>query len=138
MPECARSDGFQFHRPMPTMIKPKYYTSIVALMLLAPICVEASGTYTVRPPRPPGLVRRDAIPEQRDKYEEGKRIYSGKAKLTTRQSAANTAEQEKRLRALQARLPESAAKETDLTALAGKLTWEQLDALEYYVRKKYP
>ena len=120
------------------MIKPKYYTSIVVLTLLAPVCVEASGSYTPRPPRPPGIVRRDAVPEQRDKYEEGKRIYAGKTRLTAKQTSAIAAEQEKRLRALQARLPESASKSTDLTALAGKLTWEQLDALEYYVTKRYP
>ena len=98
--------------------------------------VQASGSYTARPPRPllkgePGA-KIDA-----EKYELGKRIYTGKVKPGELQAAVATA-QEGRLRELQAQLPERESKKTDLSSLAGKLSAEQLDALEYYVHQRFP
>ena len=104
---------------------------------MAPSVLEASGSYTSRPPRPPALIRmtKDA---DKEKYELGKKIYSGKARLTGQPAADAAKTQEARLRTLQARLPESAQKKTDLTALAGRLTAVEMDALEYYVNKRFP
>jgi hypothetical protein len=42
------------------------------------------------------------------------------------------------LETLQARLPEKVARKHGLAALAGKLTEPQLEALEYFVRERYP
>ncbi len=71
------------------------------------------------------------------KYELGKRIYNGKAKLDTA-TGAPMAMQETRLRALESRLPEKEQKSANLPSYAGKLTPEQLDALEYYVAHRFP
>jgi len=119
------------------MRKLKYCTSIVALALLAPVVVDASGSYTSRAPRPPAITRRDMAKDEKAKYEEGKRIFSGKTRLS-KQSSVNAAEQETKLRELQSHLPASIHNSTDLPSLAGKLTPEQMDALEYYVNKRYP
>src|SRR5438093_3575953 len=117
-------------------MKRKTCVLILATALMAPILLEASGSYNARPPRPP-TVSESRKASDKDKYELGKKIYSGKARLST-QPSANAAQQETRLRALQNRLPESEKRSTDLPALAGKLTPDQLDALEYYVDKRYP
>jgi len=71
------------------------------------------------------------------KYEMGKRIYTGKARLETN-TAVPMALQETRLRALEARLPEKEQKSANLASHAGKLSAEQLDALEYYVARRFP
>ena len=52
--------------------------------------------------------------------------------------AWNAVAQRARLETLQARLPEKVAKKRDLTRLAGKLTGDQLDAVEYFVNQRYP
>lgn len=105
----------------------------LALLLALPVALCASGTYTARPPRPaaPGQAQKmDSA-----KYDLGKRIYNGKATLTAAPAPAGA---EARLAALQARLPAGEQKKTNLPALGGKLTAEQLDALEYYVGQRFP
>lgn len=116
------------------MQTPKLLPLIVAAAIVLPAAVNASGTYTSRPPRPP--VRGDGG-ERLDsaRYDLGKRIYTGKATLTTAGAAAG---QEARLRTLQGRLPAKEQRKVDLTALSGKLNAEQLDALEYYVAHRFP
>lgn len=110
---------------------------VIILSLLWPALIQASGSYTSRPPRPPALV---AAPKDadRERYELGKKIYSGKARLSGEAKADMKAAQQSRLKVLQARLPESAQKNTNLPALAGRLTPSELDALEYYVNKRFP
>ena len=115
----------------------KKYALLVLALSLAPSLLYASGSYSIRPPRPPSPVGATKD-NDREKYELGKKIYSGKAHLTAEPSADIRAQQEARLKALQSRLPESAQKKTDLTALAGRLTPAELDALEYYVNKRFP
>lgn len=68
------------------------------------------------------------------KYDLGKRIFTGKAKL----GSATTPGDSARLAALQSRLPAKEQKKANLTALAGKLTAQELDALEYYVAQRFP
>jgi hypothetical protein len=68
------------------MMKLKHYMSIVALMLLAPVVADASGSYTARAPRPPAITRRDVPKDEKAKYEEGKRIFSGKTRLSKQSS----------------------------------------------------
>jgi hypothetical protein len=115
----------------------KTHALVILALSLAPTVLKGSGSYSSRPPRPPAVIEisRDA---DRERYELGKKIYSGKARLSAQPSVDTTKQQEARLRNLQARLPESAQKKTDLTALAGRLTPAEMDALEYYVNKRFP
>ena len=109
---------------------------LLAACVALPGAALASGAYSARPPRPPA---KSASGEKMDsaKYELGKRIYNGKAKLEA-STAVPLAMQETRLRALEARLPEKEQKSANLASHAGKLTAEQLDALEYYVAHRFP
>ena len=112
---------------------------IVPLLLAAAVALPsvalASGSYTARPPKPPTAHERGAKMDSA-RYDLGKRIYNGKLKLGEPQAAAATM-QETRLRALQATLPEREKKSANLSALAGRLNAEQLDALEYYVNHRF-
>lgn len=91
----------------------------------------ASGSYTSRPPQP-GTSDKSL---DRAKYSLGQRLFDGKVKPDAQ---ADPAAQRDRLKALQARLPKRVSKKKDLLALAGKLAAEQLDALEYYVKQRFP
>lgn len=106
-------------------------------LAFAPSLLVGSGSYSLRPPRPPTVVERTRDADK-EKYELGKSIYTGKARLSAQPSMGTMKTQEQRLKALQARLPESAQKKTNLPALAGRLTSEEIDALEYYVNKRFP
>lgn len=115
----------------------KASTHRVCIALLAgclsfamPSVIHASGSYTFRPSRP-ALQSVDA-----ELYEVGKNIFAGKTKLNEA-APAKQAEQKGRLTELQSKLPTSALKSANLTDMAGKLTAEQLDALEYYVKTRY-
>jgi hypothetical protein len=46
--------------------------------------------------------------------------------------------QRARLESLQAGLPEKVRAKKDLPSMAGKISNEQLDALDYYLRQRYP
>jgi hypothetical protein len=111
-------------------------TLLLAACVALPAVGTASGTYTARPPRPPAKA---AGGEKMDsaKYALGKSIYNGKAKLEAN-TAVPMAVQETRLKALEARVSEKERKSANLTAHAGKLSAEQLDALEYYVAHRFP
>src|SRR5215210_3188243 len=105
---------------------------IILAVALAPSWLLGSGSYSYRPPRPPTAIDRTKDGDK-EKYELGKKIYSGKARLSGQPSMDTMKLQEARLKTLQARLPESAQRNTNLPALAGRLTPTELDALEYYV-----
>ena len=102
----------------------------VVAALAWPLGLFASGTYTSRLPSAPAK----AAKVDRAKFDLGQKVYNGKTATAQGDAAAQRA----RLQALQARLPEKVAKKKDLTELAGKLTDEQLDALEYFVKERYP
>jgi hypothetical protein len=106
--------------------------SLLAAAFIHPLL--ASGSYGARPPRPPA--GQPAAKLDREKYELGKKVFSGKS-MSRPDANVTAASQSARLGALQARLPKSTAKHTDLTALAGKLSATDLDALEYYVHERY-
>jgi hypothetical protein len=107
--------------------------NILTLFCLAalalPLSVAASGTYSARPIRPP-VSAVDA-----NKYNIGKHIFSGKYDPGKPPGAA--AAQTPRLKALQEKLPKSVQKTRDLPALAGKLSNEQMQSLEYYLGVRY-
>jgi hypothetical protein len=113
------------------------YWFVATLTLCLGISAFASGSYNARPPRVPAGQSGDRGKMDNDKYALGKKIYSGKAKLTT-QPAADRAAQERRLRELQSRLPARAQENVNLPSMAGQLKPEELEALEYYVTRRYP
>lgn len=90
--------------------------------------VAASGSYTAKPPR---LGQLDHA-----RYHLGKQIFTGKLDLP-QPSAAGAASQQGVLQELQAQLPEKVREKAQLTALAGRLSREQLDALEYYLTVRF-
>lgn len=97
---------------------------IVALSLHG--AAYASGTYTGRPPRPPTSVDRAA-------YALGKQVFAGE--FTP--SAGNAETQASQLLALYKKLPKKANARHDITEYAGKLSDEQMDALRYFLLKRY-
>ena len=103
---------------------------LVAGSLASSSPLLASGSYTSRPPQP----RAEKQSLDRAKYSLGQRLFNGKVKPDAQ---ADAAAQGPKLQTLQARLPARVSKKTDLSSLAGKLTPEQLDALEYYVNQRY-
>jgi hypothetical protein len=91
----------------------------------------ASGSAPTRPPRPP----RDGAPTEtmdNARYALGKSVFTGKAPQQSNPAAAR--QQRARLSQLAAKTGEDGA---SLPRLAGKLSPQQLDALEYYVSKRY-
>src|SRR6058998_2629059 len=104
---------------------------VAAGCLAAPLAASASGSYCACMPKPPPA---KATKVDRDKFDLGQKVFNGK----TVQASGDANAQRTRLASLQTQLPEKVAKKKDLTALAGKLTDSQLDALEYYVKERYP
>lgn len=132
------STGFQSTNPkrdIMTFMNTKLITLSVASLLgmAAVVPVFASGSYSNRLPTPPAKSD-GGMKLDREKYGLGQKIYDGKIKLL---AADHAVAQMDRLKALQARLPASAARKKNLAALAGKLSAEQLDALEYFVQRRF-
>jgi hypothetical protein len=106
---------------------------LMAACLALPVTAGASGSYTARPPQP-GVAGKSL---DRAKYSLGQKLFTGKVQPSGQAGQADAATQNERLKRLQGLLPEKTAAKKDLPALAGKLTGEQLDALDYYVTKRY-
>ena len=104
---------------------------VAAGCLALPLAASASGSYCVCIPKPPPKA---AAKVDHDKYDLGQKVFNGKTAPATGDASA----QRTRLASLQTQLPEKVAKKKDLTTLAGKLTEAQLDALEYYIKERYP
>lgn len=116
-------------------ILPKLALFAVAAVLASPFGVAASGSYCTCIPKPPPKGAAESKVE-REKYALGQKLYN--AKTPPEGAVGDATAQRTRLQALQTALPEKVGKKKDLTANAGKLTAEQLDALEYYVGQRYP
>lgn len=93
--------------------------------------MRASGSYMVRPVHPPGRLIDDS-----QKYELGKAIFFGKAALTE-QARADRAAQRSLLAGLQERLPARVKKSVDLPNLSGRLSDEQLIALQHFLHVRH-
>jgi hypothetical protein len=94
----------------------------------------ASGSYRIAIPKPnPKAETKSSV--DRDKYALGQQIFNGKLQLTAQ---SDMAAQKLRLEKCQSCLPSGVAKSKSLADLAGKLTDEQLAALEYYLGQRYP
>lgn len=119
------------------MAKPHYMgrrvlclLGVVLLGMAAADPARASGTY--RPKTAPPA--RGSVDAQR--YLSGKEIFTGKQVLPT-PSPSTEPDQRGRLQALAQRLPKQAKPEPPLESLAGRLTEEQLDALQYYLAIRF-
>lgn len=102
---------------------------VMVAALCWPLSLLASGSYCACMPKPPPKVAKI----DRDKFDLGQKVFNER----TAPVQGDAAPQRLRLEAMQAKLPEKVAKKKNLTALAGKLSEEQLDALQYYVEQRY-
>ena len=94
-----------------------------------PQLAGASGSYVRSASHRAGL---DDYP----KYALGKSVSTGSVALPETPSDS-AGEQEPVLDELQTQLPRSARARLDLPALAGRLTPDQLEALQYYLKVRY-
>jgi hypothetical protein len=74
--------------------------------------------------------------QDREKFHLGKSVYNLEIELLALDKAKE-AEQGERLDYLQGSLPNSEKRRVNLQDLAGKLTKEQLDALEYFISVRF-
>ena len=113
-------------RPTPVLL---FAASVAVLSSNA----HASGSYSARPPRVPEKTEAGAMSEKA-KLSLGLQVFTDRAKLVT---DGDTAGQKPRLARLQAMLPSDVAAKKDLTKFAGKLTADQITALEHYVMTRF-
>ena len=93
----------------------------------------ASGSAPMRPPRPPKNFAPAGNNEVDDsRYALGKAVFAGKSAPVANPSAAK--KQKARLSQLASAIGKDGA---SLPALAGKLSDEQMDALDYYAAKRF-
>ena len=93
----------------------------------------ASGSAPMRPPRPPKKVAPAANSEMDDaRYALGKAVFTGKSTPVANPSAAK--KQKARLNQLASAIGKDGA---SLPARAGKLSDEQMGALDYYAAKRF-
>jgi len=102
------------------------------LLGAAAIPTFASGSYNVRPPKPPAAGGETKM--NREKYGLGQKIYDGSVKPM---GGGDASTQVDRLKMAQSKLPADAMKTKNLPALAGKLSAAELDALEYFVDRRF-
>jgi len=108
-------------------------TFLFGVVLLGAFVVEvhASGSYMVRPILPPGHLL-----EESQRYELGKAIFFGRAPLKE-PANVDRAAQRNLLTGLQDRLPTRVKRTVDLPNLSGKLSDEQLSALQHFLRVRH-
>ena len=107
---------------------------IPCLLLAMAGSALASGASPTRPPRPPRSAQ--AAPAERmddAKYAAGKAVFTGKAPM-----ARNTGASKQERARLETLARQSGTAGRNLPSLAGRLSADQLDALEYYVAHRYP
>ena len=114
------------------MRKSSIYLFLSAALLGATSATPAfaSGSFSGRPPKPPSQSG-DTMKLDREKYTLGQKVYEGSAMTP---GAGNAGAQRPRLKALQMKLPAGAR---NLEALAGELSDQQLEALEYFVAQRF-
>lgn len=74
--------------------------------------------------------------QDREKYHLGKAIFNQEISLE-KQTNSNLNDQEERLEYLQGSLPNTEKRRVNLPELSGKLTEEQLQALEYFIQVRF-
>lgn len=110
------------------------FAALLGAAVAAPVL--ASGSYKGRSPKPPAKSEGgDTIMKMdREKYGLGQKVYEGSA-MTPGGGDADA--QTARLKAAQMKLPPDTMEKKDLPALAGKLSNTQLEALEYFVERRF-
>lgn len=108
-----------------------YPVLMLAAWAVSPGALRGSGSYVFQPPHPPAGVVEDSL-----KYELGKAIFGGKS-ILKQQAGAQERAQFIRLAQLQEMLPARVRKTVELTSLAGKLSSEQMSALEYFLKVRH-
>ena len=106
------------------------YAVVLGLMLVWPHTALGSGSYSYRPSRGASGIDMAA-------YHRGKQIFTGQARSDNGASPLPASQQEECLSKLQALLPQHARGSANLSQLAGKLSADQLKALEYYLGVRY-
>jgi hypothetical protein len=109
----------------PKTRKPFIGIAVLALSTTA----FGSGSYRGKGPTPPNRI-------EAAEYNLGKKIFNRKAELPEASPELVKVQAEK-LGLLEAALPEKDREQADLSALAGRLSEEQLEALHYYVSIRY-
>jgi hypothetical protein len=106
---------------------------IPTIMLALASSAFASGSAPTRPPRPPANYFTPGGEKlDNNRYALGKAVFTGKAQRTPNASAA------KKQRARLTQLAAVSGKQgATLPSLAGQLSNEQMDALDYYVSKRF-
>lgn len=114
------------------MFKFQFFNALLAGALAS--SALASGNSPYRPPRPPREVAPEADTRKMDDahYALGKAVFTGKARRVSNPAA--TKRQKAQLTQLAGRLGREG---TSLPSLAGQLSDEQMQALEYYVQKRF-
>ncbi|XDD45627.1 hypothetical protein AB3N60_13040 [Leptospira sp. WS39.C2] len=74
--------------------------------------------------------------QDREKYHLGKAIFNQEISLDSK-TISNASDQEERLEYLQGSLPNTEKRRVNLPELSGKLSEEQLQALEYFVQVRF-
>jgi hypothetical protein len=105
-------------------------TLLACTLLLGSMAAAlASGTYIPPVGRIPG---KRAGATDSALYALGQKTFEGKMMAA---GAGDASSQKAKLMSLQAKVP--ASSNTDLTKLAGKITSEQVNALEYFIAKRF-
>ena len=102
---------------------------VFGLILVWPLTALGSGSYSYRPSRALGAI--DSA-----KYHRGKQIFTSQVRHD-KGSPPPALQQEGRLAELQALLPQQVQGSVNLLQLAGKLSADHLEALEYYLSIRY-
>lgn len=107
----------------------KLCAAVLGLVLAWPLTALGSGSYSHKLSKASSAINTA-------KYHRGKRIFTGQARFDNESSTA-APEQEERLAELQALLPQQVQSSVNLPQLAGKLSADHLEALEYYLSVRY-
>lgn len=113
-------------------------TTLIAVLFALAVAGDslASGSSPMRPPRLPRDRAAHSSEMDDAQYALGKSVFTGKAALTA--NAAATKSQRVRLDRIAAEVADRGGKPgANLPALAGRLSATQMDALEYYVGKRF-
>ena len=102
---------------------------VLGLILVWPLAALGSGSYSHKLSRASSAINAA-------KYHRGKQIFTGQVRLDNG-SPTSAPQQGERLAELQALIPQPAQSAVNLPQLAGKLSADHLEALEYYLSIRY-
>ncbi len=113
------------------VLKAQKFVFVLQFFLVAFHSLSASGGFSG------GGVQQIPQGQNREKFHLGKSVYNQEIPLPTTVDKKLEDSQSERLEYLQGALPNADKKRVYLPDLAGKLTSEQLEALEYFVSVRF-